>query len=294
MRLFRHGLILLAVAAILGTVSNGYGQTATITGTVTDPGGALLPGVEITIVNIDTNLERTFATDEHGDYTVPLLSPGTYRVVAELAGFRSEIIEDIDLSVDDHLRIDFRMQVGSLSERVTVTEPAPLVQSETSSVGLVIDNQKLMELSLNGRQIESLAQLVPGSVSPAPGSVLSMRGGFNSAGARETANSNLLDGVDNNDPAINNFTLRPILDAIQEFKVLTSSYSAEFGRGGGAQVIVNTKQGTNDFHTSMWEFLRNDKLDARDFFNKKESGTKPPFRRNQFGATVSGPIVHDR
>jgi hypothetical protein len=149
-------------------------------------------------------------------------------------------------------------------------------------------------LSLNGRQFESLAQLVPGSVSPAPGSVLSFRGGFNAAGARETANSNLLDGVDNNDPAINNFTLRPILDAIQEFKVLANSYSAEFGRGGGAQVIVNTKSGTNEFHAAVWEFLRNDKLDARDFFDKKDAGRKTPFRRNQFGATTGGPVLHDR
>src|SRR5262249_60590224 len=112
------------------------------------------------------------------------------------------------------------------------------------------------------RQFEALAQLVPGSVSPAPGSALSLRGGFNSAGARETANSNLLDGIDNNDPAINNFTLRPILDAIQEFKVLANSYSAEYGRGGGAQVIVNTKSGKNEVHASVWEFLRNDKLEA--------------------------------
>src|SRR5262249_55032240 len=104
----------------------------------------------------------------------------------------------------------------------------------------------------------------------------------------------LLDGIDNNDPAINNFTLRPILDAIQEFKVLANSYSAEFGRGGGAQVIVSTKAGTNEFHTSLWEFLRNDKLDARDFFNKEDSGSKPPFHRNQFGATAGGPIQRDR
>src|SRR5262249_19978644 len=177
---------------------------------------------------------------------------------------------------------------------LTVTASTPLVQSEASSVGVVIDNQKIVELSLNNRQFESLAQLVPGAVSPAPGSVLSLRGGFNAAGARETANTNLLDGVDNNDPAINNFTLRPILDAIQEFKVLANSYSAEFGRGGGAQVIVSTKSGTNEFHSSVWEFLRNDKLDARDFFNKEDSGPKPPFRRNQFGATGGGPIARGR
>jgi hypothetical protein len=277
---------------ILATTGLVHGQSATITGTITDPGGGVLPNVLITITNVDTNFERTFTSDERGNYTVPLLAAGVYRIEAGLPGFRTGVAENIFLSVDDRLRVDLMLQIGEVSEKLTVTESTPLVQSESSSVGVVIDNVKILGLSLNGRQFESLAQLVPGSVSPAPGSSLSLRGGFNSAGARETANSNLLDGVDNNDPAINNFTLRPILDAIQEFKVLANSYSAEFGRGGGAQVIVNTKSGTNEFHTSLWEFLRNDKLDARDFFNT--IGPKPPFRRNQFGATAGGPIQLDR
>jgi len=269
-----------------------YGQLGTITGTVTDPGGAVLPNALVNIKNIETDLERTFTTDDHGDFIFPLLPTGPYRIEAILTGFRTGVAENIFLSVDDRLRVDLVLQIGEVSERLTVTANTPLVQSEAASVGVVIDNQKILELALNNRQFESLAQLVPGALSPAPGSVLSFRGGFNAAGARETANSNLLDGVDNNDPAINNFTLRPILDSIQEFKVLANSYAAEFGRGGGAQVIVSTKSGTNDFHTSLWEFLRNDQLDARDFFNKKDSGPKPPFRRNQFGATAGGPIRH--
>src|SRR6185295_9256692 len=260
---------LLTLIVILGTAVPILAQTGTLTGTVTDPGGGILPGALITITNVDTNSERTFTTDDRGVYVVPLLPAGTYRVEAALAGFRRGVAENIELSVDDRLRIDFMLQIGEVAERITVTEATPLVQSESSSVGIVIDNQKITELSLNGRRFESLAQLVPGAVSPAPGSALSFRGGFNAAGARETSNSNMLDGVDNNDPAINNFTLRPILDSIQEFKVLANSYSAEFGRSGGAQVIVSTKAGTNEFHASAWEFLRNDKLDARDFFNKK-------------------------
>ena len=269
-----------------------YAQLGTITGTVTDPGGAVLPKALVTIRNVETDLERSFTTDDHGDFIFPLLPTGPYRIEAVLTGFRTGVAENIFLSVDDRLRVDLVLQIGEVSERLTVTATTPLVQSEAASIGVVIDNQKILELALNNRQFESLAQLVPGSVSPAPGSVLSFRGGFNAAGARETANSNLLDGVDNNDPAINNFTLRPILDSIQEFKVLANSYSAEFGRGGGAQVIVSTKSGTNEFHASLWEFLRNDALDARDFFNKRESGPKPPFRRNQFGATAGGPIQH--
>src|SRR5690349_15901350 len=265
-------LLLVAVSA------PAYAQnTGAVTGTVKDASGAVLPGVGIKAVNSGTNAERTAITDERGDYTIPLLPVGTYTINAELPGFKTGVAENIKVNVNDKARIDFSLQVGAINEKLVVTESTPLVQSETSSVGNVIDNQKVVELPLNGRQFESLSQLVPGALSPAPGSTLGFRGGFNSAGARETSNTIILDGVDNNDPAINNFTLRPIVDAIQEFKVLSNSYSAEFGRGGGAQVTVSTKGGTNEFHGALWEFLRNDKLDARDFFN---TSTKQPFHRN--------------
>ncbi|MBI4474765.1 MAG: TonB-dependent receptor [Acidobacteria bacterium] len=282
------------VAMVLAVMSPAYAQTGALTGTITDPDGAVLPGVQIRVTNLDTNAERMFVTNDRGDYNVPLLPAGTYRIEAALPGFKTAVADKIEVNVDDRLRIDLTLQVGEIAEKLVVTEAPPLLQSETSSVGIVIDNQKVVELPLNGRQFESLAQLVPGSLSAAPGSSLSFRGGFNAAGARETANSNMLDGLDNNDPAINNFTLRPIVDAIQEFKVLANTYSAEFGRGGGAQVIVSTKSGTNEFHAGVWEFLRNDKLDARDFFNKKGTGPKPPFRRNQFGAIAGAPIIRDR
>src|SRR5262249_33238145 len=156
----------------LAAVPAVYGQSAAITGTVTDPAGAVLPGVHITIKNIETDFERTFTTDEHGDYRFPLIPPGTYRIDAMLPGFRTGVAENIFLSVDDRLRVDFMLQIGEVAERLTVTETTPLVQSESSSVGVVIDNRKVVELPLNTRQFESLAQLVPGASSPAPGSVL--------------------------------------------------------------------------------------------------------------------------
>src|SRR5215831_5649949 len=286
--------LIFAIFAALGSVHHSFAQTGTIVGTVTDSTGGVIPNASITVTNADTNSERMDTTDDRGDYTVPLLPPGTYRVEIVSSGFRTEVAENIEVSADDRIRIDFKLQIGTAGERIAVTETTPLVQSDNSSLGDVIGVRRIEGLPIAGRQIESLAQLVPGAVSAAPGSVLSYRGGFNAAGARETANSNLLDGVDNNDPAINNFTLRPIVDAVQEFKVLTNSYSAEFGRGGGAQVIVTTKSGTNGYHVSLWEFFRNDKLDARDFFNKKDAGPKPPFHRNQFGGTVGGPITRNR
>jgi hypothetical protein len=286
-------LIFAAIVAA-GSVTHTFAQTGTIVGTVTDSTGAVVPSASITVTNADTNFERTDTTDDRGDYTVPLLPTGTYRVEIVAAGFRTEAAENIEVTADDRIRIDFKLQIGTAGERIAVTETTPLVQADNSSLGDIIGLRRIEGLPIAGRQIETLAQLVPGAVSAAPGSVLSYRGGFNAAGARETANSNLLDGVDNNDPAINNFTLRPIVDAVQEFKVLTNSYSSEFGRGGGAQVIVSTKSGTNEYHVSLWEFFRNDKLDARDFFNKKDAGPKPPFHRNQFGGTAGGPIHRDR
>ena len=274
--------------------SSAYAQTASLIGTITDPAGADLPGVTVTITEVQTSASRMFSTDERGNYRVSFLLPGRYRIEAALPRFKTAVRENVVLSVDDRLRIDFTLQFGEGAEKLMITASTPLVQSERSSVGTVIDNQKVVELPLNGREFRALAQLVPGSLSPAPGSALSFREGFNVVGSRETANNNLLDGIDNNDPAINNFTLQPILDSIQEFKILANASAPAYGRGSGAQVIVSTKSGTNDLHASAWEFLRNDKLDARDFFNKEESAAKPPFHRNQFGATAGGSLVRNR
>ena len=262
-----------------------FAQTGSITGTVRDPSGAVLPSAAITVINTGTNAQRNTVTDDRGDYNVTLLPVGVYRIQAEMQGFKTGLAENIMVNVNDKLRIDFALQIGDVTERVVVTGAAPLVQSETSAVGDVVDNQKIIELPLNGRQFESLSQLVPGALAPAPGSTLGNRGGFNVAGSRETSNSIQLDGIDNNDVSTNNFTLRPIVDAIQEFKVQTNAYSAEFGRGGGAVVTVTTKSGTNEFHGAAWEFIRNDVLDARDFFN---SGDKIPFKRNQYGPPSAG------
>src|SRR3989442_2844730 len=194
MRSFRITLAFIGIT--LGGVSWVFAQTASLAGTVTDPADAVLPGATITITQVQTNASRTFITDERGNYRVPLLPPGRYRIEASLAGFKTAVRENVVLSVDDRLRVDLALQIGEVAEQIIVTATTSLVQSETSSVGIVIDNQKIVELSLNGRQFESLAQLVPGTLAPAPGSALSFRGGFNAAGARETANSTLLDGVD--------------------------------------------------------------------------------------------------
>jgi hypothetical protein len=264
-----------------------FAQTAGITGTVRDQGGSALSRATIRTVHIGTNAERTVRTSHGGDYALTLLPVGIYRIEATSPNFKKGVAENIKLSVGDTVRIDFTLEVGALSETVTVKGTAPHVQSDSSALGTVIDRHQLSELPLNGRQFESLAHLVPGVVPVVQATINS-----SALGARSSSNNFSLDGVDNNDPYLNNFTLRPILDAIEEFKVQTLN-AAELGRGAGANIQVTTRSGTNELHGSAWEFWRNDALDARNFFASPEI-EKPPFNRNQFGATLGGPLFRDR
>lgn len=268
-----------------------FAQTAGIVGSVKDPSGAVLPGVSITVKNTGTGLSRNVLTNETGDYTVPLLPIGSCEITAEFTGFKSEVKSGITLKIDDRIRVDFTLQVGNVSERILVTEAAPLVQSENASIGNVIDNAKIVELPLDGREFYQLARLNPGVYEPAQNSTIGFRGGFNVAGASEVTNSYSLDGVENMDMASNQPAHRPSVDTIQEFKVLTGTYSAEYGRHSGGQIIVTTKSGSNEIHGSGFEFYRNSKMDAKNFFN---TGAKSPFTRNQFGGTIGGPIVKNR
>ncbi|MBI4474223.1 MAG: carboxypeptidase regulatory-like domain-containing protein, partial [Acidobacteria bacterium] len=284
-------IILLFTAVLIALPA--FAQTGSVTGTVKDQSGAVLPGVTVTITNIGTNADREAITDERGDYSVTLLPIGTYRIRAELTGFKTGVAENIRMSANERLRIDFALEVGAVTEQLVVTEAAPLVQSETSSVGKVIDTHKIAELPLNGRRFESLLGIVPGVVASGVERSVPGVGVISAGGARTTANNFMMDGIDNNDNSVNDFTLRPIVDAIQEFKVMTNSYSAEYGRGAGANVHVSTKGGTNEFHGSLWEFLRNDALDARNFF-ASPTDKKPKLRLNQFGGTVGGPVLRDK
>ena len=267
--------------------------TGTMLGTVSDQSGALLPSVSITVTNEETGLKRNALSNDSGNYSITNLPVGVYRVEAELAGFRKEARSGIELQVDQRARINFQMAIGEITETVDVNVGAPLVQTDDAFVGSVIDEERITRLPLNGRQFELLAQLLPGVVLPAPGSHLGARGGFNVAGMDEHYNSFFLDGIDNVDPIIRNFSFRPSVELIEEFKVQENGGNAEFGRNAGAVINVTTKSGTNAFHGSAWEFIRNDKLDARNYF--APTGTpKPPLIRNQFGATLGGPLRENR
>src|ERR1019366_8428609 len=259
------------------------------TGTVRDQLGALIPGVAVTAKEIDTGLARSSVTQEDGSYTIPLLPPGQYRLSAEKAGFEKTIQGPIYLLVDAHPRIDFQMKVGAQTTIVTVGSTAPVLDTQTATVGTTVEQAKISELPYNGRNFLETMLFTPGVVPGVQGSELNNnRGGsFNVNGLREDMNSFLLDGMSDTSIAVGTFAAVPPLDSIQEFKIETGVYDAKFGVSGGAQVNIVTKSGTNQFHGTLYEYLRNGNLDARNFFEPDV----PPFHRNQYGASLGGPIV---
>ena len=289
--------IILGLFIATGTTFPCRAQTVegALRGVVVDRSGAVLPGVEVTLLNSDTNLKRLARTGMDGYYTFVLVPPGRYRLEAELRGFKKLVRRGIRLRVGDQARLDFFLEVGSLTEEITVLADVPLTQMEDPGLATVIENYQIVNLPLNGRNFLELSLLVPGAFPNAPGSPGSGRGNFsvNVNGAREEANNFLLDGVYNMDPVLNSFALSPPVDAIREFKLQTSTYDATFGRSAGAQVNVVLKSGTNQFHGTVYEFFRNAVLDARNFFDDPSSNI-PKFQQNQFGFSLGGPIRHDR
>ncbi|HYR86049.1 MAG TPA: carboxypeptidase regulatory-like domain-containing protein [Terriglobia bacterium] len=296
---------LLFVSLLLLIAVPLYAQlgTGTISGTVFDQSGAVLPGANITVTNAGTGFVRSTVSSETGDFNLRGLLPGTYELTAELGGFRKFVQSTVTLQVDQNARIEVRLQVGSANETVIVTEQAPLLQSEQSSVGAVVDQKKIVEMPLNGRNFVQLATLLPGVNSgdrdltdrTAPG------GGISIAGARPEQNSFLMDGTINSDQFNNLLNFRPSIDILQEFKIQTSNYSAEFGKGAGGQINLVTKSGTNQFHGTAYEFNRNNAFQARNLFdlnpafqNKSGKIIAPPFNQNQFGFTVGGPVILPR
>jgi hypothetical protein len=280
------------------------GPKGSITGTVTDPSGAVVRKARITVINEATNAVRNAETNDDGDFTIALLPPGRYRVTAESTGFSRSVFSDVTVNVDQTVRVDFSLVVGAANEEVKVNDTPPAIQTDTSTLGQVVNNRLVQELPLNDRNFLNFALLVPGSQLPAEGSQNSTQGGALSVnGAREQSNNFLLDGVDNNDPYINQYVALPSVDAIQEFKVQSSDYSAEYGRTGGAQINVVLKSGTNAFHGTLFEYFRNRSLDAKNYFDFPDCtptsvpgtcGGIPGLQRNQFGGTVGGPILKDK
>lgn len=291
---FRTTITVAVVFLLFTGLASAQRITGSIEGRVSDASGAILPGVEITVTNDSTQQVRTTITNETGLYNVPLLPSGAYSVRASLTGFRTEIRRGILVEVDRNARVDIQLEVGNIAESVEVTADAPLVQTDNSALGQVIDTRRVAELPLNGREFLALASLTPGVQPNVEGSNLSTQSGsVNVNGAREEFNLFLLDGVDNNDTGNSQLIVVPGIDSIQEFKVQTSAYSAEYGRSAGGLVNVSTKSGTNELHGTIYGFLRHSSMDARNYFNTKPN-PKQPFQRNQWGGTLGGPIIKNR
>ena len=281
-------LLLLFFAPGSGVAQTSFG---TITGIIRDSSGAVLPDASITVTNEQTGLCRQATTDANGAYTVPSLPPAVYTVTAELKGFKKGVASKVNLEVQQTLRRDITLEVGEISQTVDVQAEAPLLQSESSTVGTVIANKQVVELPLNGRSFTELTYLIPGAVRQA-GATFQVSGGsrVSVSGARAEDNNYTLDGVNNNETFFKAFAVQPSIDAIQEFKIQTNITSAEFGQAAGANINVVTKSGTNDIHGVLFEFLRNNVFDARDAF----APTRPTFRQNQFGGQVGGPAIKNK
>jgi outer membrane receptor protein involved in Fe transport len=279
--------VFLWVASACGQVTTG-----SISGRVLDPRQEPVAHAEITLSQPDRGLVRTTWTDEAGFYLLAELAPATYTISAKASPFLPATM-DVRLAVNTRLRASFRLGLASLTHSIDVVATVQLIPSDSSELGAVFDQARIQSLPLNRRDFLQLALLAPGVAPAVQDSELSSRGGFamHAGGAREEFNSFLLDGVDNNDHYENTFALQPPVDTIQEFKIATSSYSAEYGRNGGAQVNPITRGGGNHWHGSLYEYLRNRPLDARNFF---DAAGAAKLIRNQFGVTSGGPVVKDR
>jgi hypothetical protein len=289
-------VLFLVVAIAFATPS--FGQTfGQITGLVTDSSGGVLVGAEVTVTNPQTSFTRTENTNDSGLYTFLNLLPGLYNVKVSAQGFQGAIRNNVELQVQQVARLDFQLKVGAVTEAVEVSGGAPLLTTENATVGTVIDNQRIVELPLNGRNFIQLIALSPNvNASYADGGTASSRQGgdratqnFSVGGQRREFNYYTLDGVANTDVDFNTYAFLPSIDALQEFKVQTGVYSAEFGHEA-AQVNVSTKSGTNDYHGTVFDFLRNNAVDARPFGFTRTVPVSAPFKWNQFGFTLGGPV----
>src|SRR3982751_4254917 len=292
----RSAIIGLLAFLLFPSLSSAQFDAATVLGTVRDSSGAVVPGATVTLKNVATGIMATSVTDEHGDYQFFNARVGTYSVRAELQGFSVAEAENFAVTVNARQRVDLSLKVGSLGETVTVEGAAKLLETDSSDRGQVIGKEQIVSLPLNGRSYADLALLSPGVRRSAIAD--SRDASFNVNGLRSAVNSFIVDGVDNNsygtsNQGFSNQVVQATPDAVEEFKVQTNNFSAEFGRTGGAVINASFRSGTNAFRGTAWEFHRNTALNAVGFF-KPTGGIKPKLIRNQFGFVFGGPILRNR
>ncbi len=294
--------ILMTCLFIAAATASAFAQfdTAVVLGAVRDPNGAVLPRATVTLKNLGTGVSVTAQTDNDGAYQFFNVKIGVYQVTAEAQGFARAVADNVQVTVNARQRVDLALKAGAVTETVTITSDAVQLETESSDRGQIINRQQIVNLPLNGRAYADLALLSPGVRK----SVLNNQGSggrdasFNVNGLRSSLNNFVLDGVDNNsygtsNQGFSNQVIQPSPDAVQEFKVQTNNFSAEFGRAGGAVINASLRSGTNQFHGSVYNFLRNTSLNATGFF-KPTRGEKPVLIQNQFGGTIGGPVIRDR
>jgi hypothetical protein len=292
--MIRRTALLIALVCLATSALHGQVATGTMIGTVQDPTNAIIVDAKVTLRHLATGEVRTANSNERGEFNVPFLRVGEYSLTAEMKGFKTTTISPVSIRVDQTVTLPVILNVGELTETVEVTAATPLVDSATSSIGQVIENKKIIDLPLNGRNTFALG-LLAGNTVPMSGMGTNLP--FVAGGGRFSTNDIMLDGIDNNTSVNSNAIGRnginytPSVDAVEEFKVKTNNYSAEFGRSAGAIISATTKSGGNTFHGSAWDFLRNEKLDANNFFSNAGGVKRQPFKQNQFGFTASGPIL---
>ena len=297
MRLSRTCALLFVISLFCSVPGKAQVATGTINITVADGTGGMVPGASIKVTNNGTGLVREGIANERGELSVPYLPVGQYSIGVQIAGFKKTTIDQLVLQVDQTASVHVTLQPGEVRETIEVKEIASSLDAETSSLGQVIENKKILELPLNGRNAFALG-LLSGNTTPMFGMGSNLP--FIAGGGRFSANEVTLDGVDNNTVSNggsigrNGIAVTPSVDAVQEFKVKTSTFSAEFGHAAGAVVNATIKSGTNQLHGTAFEFLRNDKLDANNFFTNAAGQSKPAFHQNQFGGAAGGPIVHNQ
>src|SRR5438552_3248573 len=286
--------------ALTATLALAQFETATLTGVVTDSAGAVVPQTDVKAINEATNVESNATANAEGRYFFPNLRPGSYRVTASAQGFKQFVSTGVVLQVNQAARLDIQLTVGAVTEQVNVTGEAPVLETESGGRGAVLDHTKIVELPLNGRDYNQLALLSPGVLAPTPRlTSVGFRGVFNVNGNRAFQNAFQLDGVDNTSYSnsfrgLNVQVIQPSVEALEEFKIQTNAYSAEFGRSAGALVNAVIRSGTNSLHGTLFEFLRNSQLDASNFFANRAGLAKPFRQRNQFGAAAGGPIIKNK
>ena len=286
---------LLIVAAALPAIAQSISGDLVVR--VVDPSDLAVPGAAVTLTEVETGLTHSAVTDPQGTYLFGQLKPGLYRLEITSGGFKSTNVSDIRIQVGQRARVDVKLVVATVAEEVTVSAAATtLLNAESAAIGQVIDSKIMVELPLNGRNFIQLAQLSAGATpigigsSPATSWTGRSDTTLSIAGGRESNNSFLVNGIETRNARFGNAGIRPSIDAIQEVKIQRSTFGAEFGRSAA---IVNTtiKSGTNQWHGSLFEFFRDEKFDANDFFLNRTNRDKPPFRQNNFGTAVGGPLV---